>query len=127
VLLSRFLVMIGATILISGCASAGMALLSHQGIWGIAQLWLGPVLLLSSLTLALAVVIGSWLALLASAAFAAAQTVRFDASGMVLLQTHTPLWQTNPAILVLAAACFAFAVLYTARWPLPFEHAGHGQ
>ncbi len=123
-LFSRLFVVLGATTLLSGCASVGVALLYRQGLWSIIQLWLGPLLLISALTLALALLVGSWLAFLLTSLLELAQTVRLGPIHQLMPLQHSPLWQTSPTMLLLAALCLMFAFLYAPRRSSPRRALG---
>jgi anti-sigma factor RsiW len=114
-LFCRFFMVTGASTLLAGCASIVIALLYGQGVWGIVELWLGPMLLLSSLTLALVLLIGSWIAALPAFLLEAMQLLRLSRDGQILPLEHPHLWQTNPAILLLAAVCLAVVFVYAPR------------
>ncbi len=125
-LLCRFLLVLSSTALVSGVASAAFALFSGQGPWAIIQLWLGPLLLLSALTFLLVLWVGSGISFLVALALEAAQTLRFAANGQVHIMPHSPLWQTNPLILSLAALCLLVTFLYAPRYALPFRQRDAG-
>jgi hypothetical protein len=121
VMLCRMALVVGYNFLLSALASAIVALAHGGGLWEIMQLWLGPMLLLSSLTLALSLLIGSWLATLAAIIIEISQTIliHFD------IQRHLPLlqfaspstWQTTPCILILTVLFIACAIVYAPRQP----------
>ena len=115
ILLGRYLLLIGSNTALALGASAVVALLNGQGLWGIVQVWLGPLLLLSSLALALTLWLGAWLAFLLSALLALAQTLRFTPDGHFMLVAHAPLWQTSPLTLFLALLCLLIAFAYMPR------------
>jgi hypothetical protein len=104
----RFVLVMGSTMLLAGAASAVVAVVYGQGFWGIVQLWLGPVLLASSLALALVLMVGSWLSVLLISALEALQTLRFGPDHEILFRDHSFLLQTNPLIVGLALLCLAF-------------------
>lgn len=118
VLGGRFALVVGTTLAISGLASAIMALAFGQGLWGIVQLWLGPLLLLAAVTLMVAQWLGTWLGLLATLGLEAAGTLRIGADGLLVPLEHSILLQTNPVILCLAALCCALALVGAPR-PIP--------
>ncbi len=110
IMFCRFLVVIGLNVLLSLGASAVIALLYGQGLWGIIQLWLGPLLLASSLTLALTVLVGSWLSFLATALLGAVQVLHIGPGSQALLLHIPPLWQVT-----LVTLCLLCAFLYAPR------------
>jgi HEAT repeats len=111
----RFVLVISSTILLSGAASAVIAVVYGQGFWGIVQLWLGPVLLASSLALALVLMVGSWLSVLLISALEALQTLRFGPDHQILFRDHSFLLQTNPLIVGLALLCLALVFVAIPR------------
>ena len=119
VMFARFVLVVGYNVLFAACASAALALLHGGSFWDIMQLWLGPMVLLSSFTLTLSMLIGSWFAL------AAALVVELSQSFVVNVQQHWPEislslsnnWHTTPAVLCLAALLIAFAVFSMSRQP----------
>jgi hypothetical protein len=119
IVLCRFALVVGVNGAASLALSALLALLTGHGLWGILQIWLGPLLFIAALTLALTLTIGSWLALLLTGALEVVQTLRFDGSGMVVPRNASPLWHTTPVILLLALACLGWAFWRTSR------HAWH--
>ena len=119
VMLSRLLLVVGYNFMLSAFASAIIAFTHGGGVWEIIQLWLGPMLLLSSITLTLSLMIGSWLALLTALILEATQAFVFGFERHIsLLQLTQPdVWQTNPTMLFLAVVLIVFAVLYAPRQP----------
>ncbi|MDQ6662023.1 MAG: HEAT repeat domain-containing protein [Chloroflexota bacterium] len=115
IILCRFLLVIGSNFLLSVCASTIIALLYGQSAWVIIQLWIGPLFFISSLMLALAPLMGSWLSFLVTCLLEVVQTLRFGPGGEVHLLEHSFLWQMNPTLLLLAVLCFVFAFLYIPR------------
>jgi hypothetical protein len=119
VMFSRLLLVVGYNFMLSALASAIIALAHGGSVWEIMQLWLGPMLLLSSITLTLSLMIGSWLALLAALILEVTQGFLFGFErNIALLQLSQPdVWQTNPTMLFLAVLFIVFAVLYAPRQP----------
>ncbi len=124
ILFCRLLVVIASTCLISGGASVAVALAYGQGPWGVIQLWLGPLLLISSLTLALVLLLGSWVAFIAACVLEAVQTLRINAGGQLLPLQHPALWQSNPLIFALALLFLLAAFLYAPRQSRFYKGAG---
>ncbi|MDQ2904133.1 MAG: HEAT repeat domain-containing protein [Chloroflexota bacterium] len=110
IMFCRFLVVIGLNVLLSLGASAVIALLYGQGFWGSIQLWLGPLLLASSLTLALTMLVGSWLSCLATVLLDVVQLLHIGSGSQGLLLHIPPLWQV-----LLVTLCLLFAFLYAPR------------
>jgi hypothetical protein len=89
------------------------------GVWEIMQLWLGPMLLLSSISISLSLLIGSAFALAISLILEALQAVPITIErGLFVLQFARPdVWQTSPLVLLLALFLFIFAVFHAPRQP----------
>lgn len=119
VMLSRLILVIGYSTIISALASAVFALAHGGGFWEIVQLWLGPMFFLSSMTLALSLVVGSWFAVLAAFVLESLQALPlyFERHMPVLQLANPASWQTNPTILLLALLFIVFALFYVPRQP----------
>jgi len=119
VMLCRMILVVGYNLLLSAVASTILALSYGGGPWEIIQLWLGPMLLLASISLALSLMVGSAIALLFSLILEATQALPpYMEKGLIGLQLARPeLWQTNPTILLLAALFLVFAIFYAPRQP----------
>lgn len=119
IMLSRLLLVVGYNVILSALASAIIALAHGGGVWEVMQMWLGPMLLLSSITLTLSLIIGSWLSLLTAFIFEVAQALLsgFEQHTATLQFTAPEIWQTNPTIVFLAVLLIVFAVFYAPRQP----------
>jgi hypothetical protein len=119
VMICRMILVVGYNLLLSAVASTILALSYGGGPWEIIQLWLGPMLLLASISLALSLMLGSAIALLFSLILEATQALPiYMEKGLIGLQLARPdLWQTNPTILLLAVLFFVFAIFYAPRQP----------
>lgn len=119
VMICRMILVVGYDLLLSAIASTILALSYGGGPWEIIQLWLGPMLLLASISLALSLMVGSVIALLFSLILEATQALpTYMEKGLIGLQLARPdLWQTNPTIVLLAVLFFVFAILYAPRQP----------
>src|SRR5262249_5367891 len=73
VLLFRIMLVVGYNALLGAVASAIITAIYGGSFWEMVQLWMGPVLFLSLLSLALSMAIGSLFAILASVVFEATQ------------------------------------------------------
>src|SRR5581483_5139568 len=119
ILFYRFLLIVGYNVLLTACASALVAF-SHGGsLWEIISLWLGPMLLLSSFTMTLSMLIGSWFALTAACIIELSQSFIITSNNQwpTLELSLSTSWQTNPTILCLAVLLIVLAVLYAPRQP----------
>ncbi len=119
VMICRMILVVGYDLLLSALASTILALSYGGGPWEIIQLWLGPMLLLASISLVLSMMVGSVIGLLFSLILEATQALPTNIEqGLLGLQlAHPNLWQTNPVILLLAVLFFVFAILYAPRQP----------
>ncbi|HLH63118.1 MAG TPA: zf-HC2 domain-containing protein [Ktedonobacteraceae bacterium] len=119
VMICRMILVVGYDLLLSALASTILALSYGGGPWEIIQLWLGPMLLLASISLMLSMMVGSVIGLLFSLILEATQALPTNIEqGLLGLQLARPdLWQTNPIIILLAVLFFVFAILYAPRQP----------
>jgi hypothetical protein len=119
VMLSRLVLVVGYDFTLSFIVSLAMSLIFGSSLWDIMQLWVGPMLLLSSITLALSLLIGSWLAMLVSFILEMIQALPLSMTqNLSVLQMANPTtWQTNPTVLLLAVLFILFAVFYAPRQP----------
>lgn len=119
IMLCRLLLVVGYNFALAACASAMVALVHGGGFGQIVQTWLGPMLLLSSITLTLSLLLGSWFALFIGLILEASQAllINFERHVPVLEFAQANVWQTNPTMLLLAVMFIVFAVLYAPRQP----------
>lgn len=114
VLLGRFTLLFGYD---AALALAGTYLLSiarHDGFASLVSAWLGPMALLSTLSLALSLLLGPAVAVGGALALWLSRALHLD-SGLSLHISASAFWLTTPQILVLSLALLAFAVLYVPR------------
>ena len=119
VMLFRVVLVIGYNFILAALASFIIALVHVGSIWEIMQLWLGPMLLLSSISISLSLLIGSVFAVTISLILEALQAIPVTIEkGLIVLQFARPdIWQTSPAVILLALFLFIFAVYYAPRQP----------
>jgi hypothetical protein len=119
VMLCRVVLVIGYNFILSATASFIIALVHGGGIWEIMQLWLGPMLLLSSISVSLSLIIGSAFAVAISLILEALQAIPLTIErGLPVLQFARPdMMQSSPAVIFLALLLFIFAVYYAPRHP----------
>ncbi|HLJ36006.1 MAG TPA: zf-HC2 domain-containing protein [Ktedonobacteraceae bacterium] len=119
VMLSRLVLVVGYDFMLSFIVSFAVSLIFRGSLWDIMQLWVGPMLLLSSITLALSLLIGSWLAMLVSFILEFIQALPLSLTQhMPALQMANPVtWQTSPTVLLFAVLFILFAVFYAPRQP----------
>ncbi len=119
IMLCRFMLVVGYTVLLAACASALLACSRGGSLWEVVSLWLGPMLLLSSFALTLSILLGSWFALTISLILEAVQSFALSTQNhlITLEPALASQWQTNPLTLCLAIALMIFAIYYTPRRP----------
>ncbi len=119
VMLCRMALVIGYNFVLSAIASVIIALAHGGGLWEVIQLWLGPMLLLSSISISLTLMAGAAFALAISLIIEALQAIRITLEkGLLVLQLARPdMWQSSPYVIVLAVLLFGFAVFYAPRQP----------
>jgi hypothetical protein len=119
VLVSRLLLVLGYDLALALGAS-GVVVLAHGGdVLAATPLWLGPMLLLAGISLLLSLLLSA-IAAVASALglFVVDLVTRSNVAGRSAtgpLSSIASLWQTNPAILLLALVLLMLAVLYVPR------------
>lgn len=119
VMLCRMSIVLGYNFLLGLMASAVFATLYGGSLWGFMQLWLGPLLFLSSLCLAISLFVGSTLALICSMVIEALQAFP---NSIVAHLVRIPLpsldfGPTSPALLISAVFLLAFAVFFLPKQP----------
>lgn len=119
VMLCRMALVIGYNFVLSAIASVIIALAHGGGLWEVIQLWLGPMLLLSSISISLTLMAGAAFALAISLIIEALQAIPITLEkGLLVLQLARPdMWQSSPYVIVLAVLFFGFAVFYAPRQP----------
>jgi hypothetical protein len=119
VMLCRMVIVLGYNMLLALLASAVFATLYGGSLWGFVQLWLGPMIFLSSLCLALSLFVGSTFALLCAAVIGVLQTFpqRFISHLINIPLPTLDLNATSPVLLIAALALLAFALFCIPRQP----------
>lgn len=119
VMLCRMTIVLGYNFLLGLLASAVFAGVYGGSLWGFVQLWLGPLLFLSSLCLTISLFVGSTLALICGIVIEAFQAFP---NGIVSRLVRIPLpsldfGPTSPALLIAALVLLAFAVFFLPKQP----------
>jgi len=120
ILLARLAAVLSYNIALAALTSTLMVLVYGGGLWTLIHLWLGPALFVSSLSLALSLLLGSLSATVATLLFEASQVFHSEGPFFVLqpVDLATSVWQLHPVYLfVIALGCIVFAVLYAPRHP----------
>lgn len=117
VMLSRVALVLGYNMALAALASALITLVHGGNLWDVVQLWLGPLVLLTSVSLLLSLTLGSLFALVASLLLEIIQAIGVNVEqGMVAFQlSHPTIWQTNPVMLLIAILLVGIAVFYAPR------------
>lgn len=119
VMLCRMIIVLGYNILLGLLASAVFASVYGGSLWGFMQLWLGPLLFLSSLCLAISLFVGSTLALICTMVIEAFQAFPNSLVARLVKIPLPPLdfGPTSPTLLIAALGLMAFAVLFLPKQP----------
>lgn len=113
VMFSRMALVLGYDIALALLVSIVLVVARGEHLAQLVQLWLGPLLLLSSLSLLISLFFGSIIALCSSLTLVVAQTFQFGTDGISLV--HTMWWQTNPILLLLSVLLVIIALYYGPR------------
>ncbi|GCE11803.1 hypothetical protein [Tengunoibacter tsumagoiensis] len=113
----RTVLVVGYNILLAFILSFILSVTYGISLIEMTQIWLGPILLLSALAMAVTVILGSLYALCAVLLIEVGQMLQIRFSASTVLVEHNYLWQTNTITLLLACACFLFALFYVSRHP----------
>jgi Putative zinc-finger len=114
VLFARFALLFGYDTALALLGTLVLTMLNGGGFWSLAAVWLGPMALLSSLSLALSLVFGPLAALGASAVLWLSRAVDLT-DGLRVHVTPASFWQTTPPVLAVALLLLVFALL-VAPW-----------
>lgn len=119
VMLCRMVIVLGYNMLLALVASAVFAALYGGSLWGFVQLWLGPMIFLASLCLALSLFVGSTFALLCAIVIEVLQTFphRFVSHLVNIPLPTLDLNATSPVLLIAALLLLAFALFCIPRQP----------
>jgi hypothetical protein len=119
VMLCRFALVVGYNMLLSTALSVAINMMIGGSLWQIMQLWIGPVLVLSSLTMVCSFAIGSGLSILVGVLVEVGQMITINTRTLQLYLDFNVahLWQTNIFTVGAALMLFLFAVFYLSRHP----------
>lgn len=109
VVLIRCALILGYVLVLGMGATVTLAHLSGAGVGALAGLWLGPLAVLSSVSVLCALLIGPPVAVAMAAALWIARLARFG-TDVGFSPSHDAFWQTNPVALTLAIALFTLAI-----------------
>lgn len=119
VMICRMVLVVGYNIALAALTSAIIAIALGGTLWDFIHIWLGPMLLLASISLAISVIFGSVVSLAISLLLEVVQAI------IVSVERLTPavhflrvsLLQTTPLALFIALLLIVFAVYYAPRQP----------
>jgi hypothetical protein len=111
VLAGRFALLVGYDIALALVGTLALSLVRHDAFAAPASVWLGPMVLLSALSLALSVALGSAVALAGAAALWLSRMLHIE-NGISLQITASAFGQTTPQILVMSLALLALTLLW---------------
>ncbi len=114
VLVGRFALLFTYDALLALAGTVVLALVRGDGLWALTLVWLGPMALLSTVSLALSLVLSPAVAVGGALVLWLARTVRFD-HGIALRITPEAFWHTTPQILAVSLVLLVFAILYVPR------------
>jgi hypothetical protein len=119
VMLCRMAIVLGYNFLLGLLASALFATVYGGSLWGFMQLWLGPLLFLSSLCLALSLLLGSAIAMICAVVIETLQSFPAKiASHLVTAPLPTlDIGPTSPALLIAALLLIGFAIFFVPKQP----------
>ncbi|QBD82715.1 hypothetical protein EPA93_44815 [Ktedonosporobacter rubrisoli] len=120
VMLCRMVLVLGYSFLLGLLASAVFASVYGGGLWGFVQLWVGPLLFLSSLCLTISLFVSSIFALICTAVIEALQTIPARLTHLLSLPLpELVLNPTSPALFIGAFLLIVFAVVFVPGQPRP--------
>jgi hypothetical protein len=114
VLMSRFALLFGFDAALALAGTTLLAGVRGEGVWALTLVWLGPMALLSALSLALSIFLGPAPAVGGAAALWLSRVVRFD-GGASLQLTPSPFWPSSPLTLALALGVLVVAIYLAPR------------
>jgi hypothetical protein len=119
VMLCRILLLIGYNLTLATLASLVLASIQHAILWDSMQLWLGPMLLLSAVSILLSLLVSTKLALAGSLLIEVTQAlpIFLSQNSFVTQLTQSGFWQTNPLLALLALLLIALSI-----YAIPFRY-----
>lgn len=119
VMICRMALVVGYNMALAALTSAIIAVALGGTLWDFMHIWLGPMLLLASISLAVSVIFGSVVSLAISLLLEVIQaiTTSFEKLIPVVHFLRVNLLQTTPLALFIALLLIVFAVYYAPRQP----------
>lgn len=119
VMICRMVLVVGYNMALAAVTSAIIAIALGGTLWDFMHIWLGPMLLLASISVAVSVIFGSVISVGVSLLLEIIQaiTASLEKSIPFIHFLHTNLLQTTPTALFVALLLIVFAVYYAPRQP----------
>jgi hypothetical protein len=114
VMLSRFSWIFAYNAALALLATLALAQIRGEGFWTLAQHWLGPMALLSSISLALSLLLGPAIALGGALVLWLGRVLHLS-DGISVHLTPDVFWQTTPQMLLIALLVLLLALWYVPR------------
>lgn len=118
-MICRMLLVVGYNMALAALTSAIIAIALGGTLWDFMHIWLGPMLLLASISLTISVIFGSVVSLAISLLLEVAQAVISSMERLIpaVHFVRVNLLQTTPLALCIALLLIVFAVYYAPRQP----------
>lgn len=119
VMICRMVLVVGYNLALAAITSAIIAITLGGTVWDFMHIWLGPMILLASISLTIAVIFGSLVSVVAALFLEILQAIitSFARTTPFAHFLHANLLQTSPTALLVALLLIVFAVYYAPRQP----------
>jgi Putative zinc-finger len=119
VMICRMALVVGYNLALAAVTSAIIAITLGGTIWDFMRIWLGPMLLLASISLTVSVIFGSVVSVAVALLLEVLQaiTTSLERTAPFIHFLHANLLQTTPTALFIALLLIVFAVYYAPRQP----------
>jgi Putative zinc-finger len=114
ILFGRFALLFMYDALLALAGTTLLSVLHGDEFWALTLVWLGPTLLLSTISLALSLLLSPVVASGGAALLWLSRIAHFD-NGLTLRITPAAFWSTTPQVLVISVVLLVLAVLYVPR------------
>lgn len=119
VMICRMVLVVGYNLALAAVTSAIIAITLGGTVWDFMHIWLGPMILLASISLTISVIFGSVVSVVAALFLEILQAIitSFARTTPFVHFLHANLLQTTPTALFIALLLIVFAVYYAPRQP----------
>jgi hypothetical protein len=119
VMICRMVLVVGYNLALAAVTSAIIAIALGGTLWDFVQIWLGPMLLLASISLTVAVIFGSIVSVVVSLLLEVLQaiTTSLEKTTPFIQFLHANILRTTPTALFIALFLVIFAVYFAPRQP----------